>query len=112
MRITIDATSALLRSAGVKGYTYHWLRHLRRQAAADEVGDEIHAFPFLNDWASLDHERSALSPRSTMSRLALLHSVNILGRPILDGVLRGTDIFHAGNLVRRRPGRARLTATV
>ena len=44
MRITIDATSALLRSAGVKGYTYHWLRHLRQQAAA---GEEIRAFPLL-----------------------------------------------------------------
>ena len=36
MRITIDATSTLVRSAGVKNYTYHWITHLRRQTAAGE----------------------------------------------------------------------------
>lgn len=112
MRITIDATSALLRSAGVKGYTYHWLRHLREQAAARQEGDEIRAFPLLGDWGSLDHEHSALSPAATLGRLALLHSVNIFGHPVLDRVLRGTQVFHAGNLVRRTPSRARLTATI
>jgi len=112
MRITIDATSALLRSAGVKGYTYHWLRSLRQEAAREKSGETIHAFPLLGEWESLDHERSAMSPASTMVRLALLHSVNIVGRPVLDRVLRGAQVFHAGNLVRRAPGRARLTATI
>jgi alpha-1,3-rhamnosyl/mannosyltransferase len=112
MRITIDATSALVRSAGVKSYTYHWLRHLRREAAARGEGDEIDAFPLLNDWGSLDHEHSALPLASTVARLALLHSANVLGRAALDGLLRGAQVFHAGNLVRRTPGRARLTATI
>jgi alpha-1,3-rhamnosyl/mannosyltransferase len=31
---------------------------------------------------------------------------------MLDLLLRGTDVFHAGNLVRKAPGRARLTATI
>jgi len=109
MRITIDATSALLRSAGVKGYTYHWLKHLRRQAG---TGDEIRAFPLLRKWDVLDHEHSALSMPATVSRLALLHSVNVFGSGILDRVLGDTQIFHAGNLVRRAPARARLTATI
>ena len=109
MRITIDATSALLRSAGVKGYTYHWLRSLRQQAASQ---DEILAFPLLNNWASLDHERSVLSPASTLGRLALVHAANVIGAPVLDRVLGRTDVFHAGNLVRRAPGRAHLTATI
>ncbi len=113
MRITIDATSALVRSAGVKSYTYYWLRYLRQQAALEKNGgDEIHAFPLLDNWASLDHEHSALSLPSTLGRLALLHSANVVGRPILDFLLRGTQVFHAGNLVRRTPGRARLTATI
>ncbi len=47
VRITIDATSALLRSAGVKTYIYHWVRHLRRQAGKDF---QIRAFPFLDDF--------------------------------------------------------------
>lgn len=109
MRITIDATSSLLRSAGVKGYTYHWLRHLRRQAGAE---DEIRAFPMVGDWNVLDHEHSAWSRAATLGRLALLHSVNVFGRGILDRALNGTQVFHASNLVRRAPGCARLTATV
>jgi alpha-1,3-rhamnosyl/mannosyltransferase len=109
MRITIDATSALLRSAGVKGYTYHWLQHLRRHAGA---GDEIRAFPMVGDWDVLDHQHSAWPRAATLGRLALLHSVNVFGRAILDRALNGTQVFHASNLVRRAPGRARLTATV
>src|ERR1041385_2146139 len=109
MRITIDATSALFPSAGVKGYTYHWLQHLRRQAGPD---DRIFAFPLVSEWNTLDHEHSALSMPATLLRLALLHSVNVFGHRVLDQVLRGTQVFHAGNLVRRAPGQARLTATV
>jgi alpha-1,3-rhamnosyl/mannosyltransferase len=112
MRITIDATSALVRSAGVKGYTYHWLRSLREEAAARHEGDEIHAFPLLDEWVSLDHQSSAVSPALTLGGLGLLHAINLLGRPLLDWVLRGTQVFHASNLVRHAPGRARLTATI
>jgi alpha-1,3-rhamnosyl/mannosyltransferase len=53
-----------------------------------------------------------LSLPSTLGRLALLHSANVLGPSVLDLLLRGTDVFHAGNLVRQTPGRARLTATI
>jgi alpha-1,3-rhamnosyl/mannosyltransferase len=113
MRITIDATSALLRSAGVKGYTYHWLRSLRQQAAHERNdSDEILAFPLLKTWARLDHEHSALALAPTIARLAALHAANVLGPPVLDLLLGRTDIFHAGNLVRQRPGKARLTATI
>jgi glycosyltransferase involved in cell wall biosynthesis len=115
MRMTIDATSALVRSAGVKNYTYYWIAHLRRQAAA---GEEIRAYPFLpDDFASgdpddLDHEASVLPAWATVPRLAALHAVNRFGRRALDFVLRGSDIFHASNQVHHAPGRARLTATV
>src|SRR5579871_4972451 len=106
MRITIDATSALLRSAGVKSYTYHWVRHLRLLAG----GDEIRAFPCLGDFGRLNHEASVLPYWRTTSRIALLHSVNIFGAAVLDAAIAGSDIFHASNQVRRAPGRARLTA--
>jgi glycosyltransferase involved in cell wall biosynthesis len=109
VRITIDATSALVRSAGVKAYTYHWLRHLRQQASP---GEEIRAFPFLGNWTSLDHAHSALPLAPTIVRLALLHSANVLGPSVLDQLIRGTDVFHAGNLVRQTPTRVRLTATI
>ena len=30
MRVVIDATPLLVRSAGVKNYLYHWILHMRR----------------------------------------------------------------------------------
>ena len=109
MRITIDATSTLVRSAGVKSYTFHWMRHLRKAALPEE---DIRAFPFLGDIEHLDHERSARPLLSTLARLAAMHAANRLGSFALDAMLRGTDIFHAGNLIRRAPSKTRLTATV
>lgn len=108
MRIAIDATSALLRSAGIKSYTYHWVRHLRRLAKSDE----IRAFPYLNDFGGLDHEASTLSEWQTLPRLALLYFVNVPGNPALDWILSDSDIFHASNQVRIAPKRVKLTATV
>ena len=112
MRITIDASSALLRSAGVKGYTYHWLRGLREQAGADQEDVEIRAFPLLRTWSRLDHEHSALPLGPTILRLGMLHGANVLGPAVLDLLVGPTDVFHAGNLVRQAPDKARLTATI
>jgi len=108
MRVTIDATSALLRSAGIKSYTYHWVQHLRRLAA----GDRIDAFPYLDDFGRLDHEVSTIGFLPTYARLALLYFVNAPGNPALDWVLRDSDIFHASNQVRIAPRLIKLTATV
>ena len=108
MRITIDATSVLLRSAGVKNYTYHWIRHLRRLAQ----GDEILAFPCLGDLGRLEHDTSVLPLWRTVPRIALLHGVNVLGWRVLETVLARSDIFHASNLVHRAPRSGRLTATL
>jgi glycosyltransferase involved in cell wall biosynthesis len=108
MRVTIDATSALLRSAGIKSYTYHWVRHLREQAG----GDQIRAFPYLHDFGRLDHEASTLAAWQTAPRLALLYFVNIPGNPALDWILSGSDVFHASNQVRQAPRNVKVTATV
>lgn len=109
MRIIIDASSTLVRSAGVKNYVWHWVRHLRRQAAEDV---DISAFPFLGDLGRLDHEASALSRPATVARLALIKSINDIGFPRLDWLVRGGDVFHATNLVRRPPSRTKVTATI
>ncbi|HEY4362603.1 MAG TPA: glycosyltransferase family 1 protein [Bryobacteraceae bacterium] len=109
MRITIDATSLLVRSAGVKNYTYHWLDYLRRHAAP---GEEIRAFPLLGDLKSLDHEASALSLFSTAPRLAMLQAANWMAPAVLDWAVAESDVFHASNMVRRVPRRTRLTATL
>jgi alpha-1,3-rhamnosyl/mannosyltransferase len=109
MRVTIDATSALLRSAGIKAYTYYWVKSLRKLA---RPGEEIHAFPYLKDFGRLEHEASTLSKRATLPRLALLYGVNIGGAAVLDTVLRGSHIFHGSNQVRLAPRKTLLTATV
>src|SRR5581483_7898770 len=108
MRITVDATSALLRSAGVKSYTYYWIRAMRRAAR----NDEIRAFPYLEEFGALDHESSTLGKLPTLGRIALLHFVNIPRNPAIDWVCAGSDVFHASNQVHNTPRRAKLTATM
>jgi glycosyltransferase involved in cell wall biosynthesis len=108
MNITIDATSTLLRSAGVKSYIYHWVRALR----ASSGRDQIRAFPYLGDLTDLDHEGSTLGVKGTMARLALVHALNLFGAPLLDVAISDSDVFHASNLVRCAPRRAKLTATL
>jgi glycosyltransferase involved in cell wall biosynthesis len=106
MTIILDATSTLVRSAGIKNYIWHWMRHLRKQGA------DVRAFPFLDDFGKLDHEASALSRPATIARFALIKSMNETGFPPLDWLIRDADIFHATNLLRRPPRRAKLTATI
>lgn len=107
MRITIDATSLLLRSAGIKSYTHHWLKALRHEGEA-----EIRAFPFLGAVGELHHDRSMAPLWATYPRLATLYAVNYLGAGVLDACIGETDIFHCSNQVRHAPRRARLTATI
>jgi glycosyltransferase involved in cell wall biosynthesis len=108
MRITIDATPVLLRSAGVKNYIYHLVRAL--QAAARD--EEIRIFPFLDNLGALDHERSPLGSAGTWSRIALIQAMKIFGSPLLQASLGETDLFHASNQVVCRPLHGKLTATI
>ena len=108
MRICIDATSLLLRSAGVKNYVYHWMRSLQRDARDLQVT----AFPALGSVGELDHERSVLSLWQTIPRIALLHFSNIRSNPAMDLLMSRVDVFHASNQVRNPPRRTRLTGTL
>jgi alpha-1,3-rhamnosyl/mannosyltransferase len=108
MRIVIDASSLLLRSAGVKTYFYHWLEALWREAGAET----IQAFPFLYQLGVLRHERSVLGPLGTFPRLAAVHLVRLGVQPLFRWVTRGADVFHVSNLVRVRPRGVKVTATV
>lgn len=108
MRVRIDATSVLLRSAGIKSYTYHWIRHLRMQAGSDE----ILPFPYLGELGELRHETSVLTPAQTYPRLALLYFLNVPHNPAIHRVAAGADIFHVSNQIRQTPRGIRLTATV
>ncbi len=105
MKVLIDATSLLLRSAGVKSYTWHLLRELSKSGA-------VSAFPSVPLDRPLNHDASVLSPLATWPRLAAVFGINQLGSPALDAVCRGYDVFHSSNMVRVPPRRARLTATL
>ncbi|MGA2595873.1 MAG: glycosyltransferase family 1 protein [Bryobacteraceae bacterium] len=109
MPVLIDATSLLLRSAGVKSYTYNWLRSLRQIAEPSE----IKAFPFLNGLGRFTHEESVLSPLETYPRLAMLYAVNAPGNPMLEWIAARADVFHVSNQLRRNiPKRPKITATI
>jgi hypothetical protein len=79
MRILIDATSVLLRSAGIKTYTYHWIQHLCQQAR----NEQILTFPRFDRLDALNHERSMLRPAQTYYQLGLLY-LAYSGLPVLN----------------------------
>src|SRR5258708_1533498 len=109
MRILIDATSLLLRSAGVKSYTYNWIRSLRQIAAPGE----IRAFPFLSALGRFTHEHSVRKAAATYPRLALLYLANVPGNPLLSWIASRADVFHVSNQLRRNiPKRTPITATI
>jgi glycosyltransferase involved in cell wall biosynthesis len=107
MRILVDATPLLLRSAGVKTYTYHWIQHLLEQAR----NEQILTFPHIRKLTALNHERSMLPGVRTFSHLAWLFAGN--GVPVLrNWGMPGADVFHASTLIRNPPRTSRLTATI
>lgn len=108
MRIVVDATPLLLRSAGVKTYTYNWLRYMRRFSGEDTVL----AWPYLDVGDEYSHEESIVGRGGTLARLALLHAVNYSGLPLLDWLGPRADVFHASHQLRNPPRRGRLTATL
>jgi glycosyltransferase involved in cell wall biosynthesis len=108
VRIAIDATPLLVRSAGVKNYLYHWITHLRRLAGRDS----IRTFPPLSHLRPLDHNASVAGRLRTSAGLGALALTNYTPLPVLDWLTGGSDVFHASVLVRRPPKRVRLTATI
>ena len=109
MRILIDATPLLLRSAGVKTFVYHWLSHLKTQS----VNDRISAFPFLNHPGKLEHWKSVSGPLATRARLDFLGLVNNRHSPLLDLLLgRRYDLFHVSQQLLKPPGKCAFTATI
>ena len=108
MRIAIDSTPLLLRSAGVKTYVYNWLRHLRRLAG----GETVLSWPYLEPADRYSHEESVVGRAGTLARLALLHAVNYSGLPLLDWLGPRVDVFHASHQLHNPPRSCRLTATL
>jgi glycosyltransferase involved in cell wall biosynthesis len=108
VRVVIDASPLLVRSAGVKNYLYHWILHLRRAAGKDVV----RTFPRMDTVRPLTHQGSLAGWWKTVGGLAALAASNHTPFPALDWLTRDADIFHASVLAHCPPKRARLTATI
>jgi alpha-1,3-rhamnosyl/mannosyltransferase len=109
LRLAVDATPLLFRSAGVKNYIYHWLIHLQR--AGVPAGLNLRIFPWLTVPAGLNHEASVCGAFGTVTRLALWHFLNLGPNRMLDWVGPASDVFHASKLL-NPPRRSTLTATL
>ncbi|MGO9240071.1 MAG: glycosyltransferase family 4 protein [Bryobacteraceae bacterium] len=108
MRICVDCTPFLVRSAGVKSYLYYLVKYLRATAGPHE----ILCFPFLDQPGSLRHDASTRGRLESLARAGFATRLNGPWNPISRWATRGADLFHASNLVRAMPRRIPLTTTV
>jgi glycosyltransferase involved in cell wall biosynthesis len=109
MRILIDATPLLLRSAGVKNYTYYWIQSLWEQAG----NDRISTFPALTRLGPLYHESSIAGRARTYLHLGCVFAANRApALPVLRWSMPAADVFHVSNQIRHPPKRLKLTATI
>jgi glycosyltransferase involved in cell wall biosynthesis len=109
MQILIDATALLLRSAGVKNYTYYWIQNLWQQAR----NERILTLPAFASLGPLDHERSIAGPTLTYLHLGRVFAANALpSLPWLRWTMPKADIFHVSNQIRFPPKGTKLTATI
>lgn len=108
MRILIDTSPLLIRSAGVKNYLYYWFAHLERH----RKNNQISAFPLMDSSSGLHHEGSVLKPIQSIPRIAFVHWVNMRGNPTLRWLNRKVEVFHTTNQIRNPVTRAKLTATL
>jgi glycosyltransferase involved in cell wall biosynthesis len=109
MQILIDATPLLLRSAGVKNYTYYWIQSLWHQAR----NERILTFPALASLSPLNHERSMGSSMQTYLHLGRVFAANAVpALPLLRWTMPKADVFHVSNQIRFPPKDVKLTATI
>jgi alpha-1,3-rhamnosyl/mannosyltransferase len=107
VKLVIDATPLLVRSAGVKNYLYYWIQHLRRIGGA-----EIRTLPQFAELPALTHEHSIAGFWRTTGGLAALALANYTAVPVVQWATRDAAVFHATHLLRNPSRGGRLTATV
>jgi len=107
MRISVDASPLLLRSAGVKNYLYHWIHALQRTSSEHSVAP----YPFIGSVGALTHESSVMSLLHTAPRIAWLLASNRFSFPrrLAAG---NAQVFHVTNQVHEGVKGMALTATV
>lgn len=107
MRISVDASPLLLRSAGVKNYLYHWIAALQARSGAHEVMP----YPFIHNIGELTHEQSVMSLFSTAPRIACLFASNRFAT-VRRLAARSANVFHVTNQVHNGVAGTALTATL
>ncbi len=107
MKILVDATSLLLRSAGIKNYTYHWLQALQARAPG-----RFDAYPFIHELGKLNHDGSNLPMYATLPRIMALQIFNRVLTKGLDRVTAPYSLFHVSNQVKRPPMKTPVSATI
>ena len=108
MKIAIDATALLLRSAGVKSVLYHWIHALQALAGAESIV----AYPPMPEVGGLNHEGSVVGRWPTLRGIVMAVANQRLGVPFPQWCTRGADVFHSSNQVRTPPRGMKLTATI
>ena len=109
MRILVDATPLLLRSAGVKNYTYYWIQSLWDQAR----NDRVLTLPHLDRLGALNHEGSVAGAARTYMHLGTVFASNrVPALPLLRWSMPKADVFHVSNQIRFPPKGPKLTATI
>lgn len=108
MKIAIDCTPLLLRSAGVKTALYHWIRALRQEAGEDE----ILLYPPLRALNQLVHDSSVGTRWETWAGIFLAVANQRARIPFPEWFARGADVFHCTNQVRTPPRTIPVTATI
>jgi alpha-1,3-rhamnosyl/mannosyltransferase len=103
LKICIDCSPLLVRSAGVKTYLHYWLKALRSCA-----GESIATFLEPRD-RPLNHPAGA---SRHFFHLAALWALNRAGNAVVSKFVPAASVFHASNLLRVSPGGPRLSATV
>ncbi len=108
MRLTLDLTPALLRSAGVKNHLFYWTRAL----FAARGPHDVQLFPYLDRLPALDHDRGLESGIPDW-RLFLIAALNF---PATHAVARRLvprfDLFHGSPQTRLPPRTRRLTSHI
>lgn len=106
VRIAIDCTPLLLRSAGVKTALYHWVRALQEAAP-----DEIVLYPPMRP-GPLRHEESVSGRWTTWAGMLMAVANQRARIPFPEWLVRNADVFHCTNQVRTPPQRMPVTATI
>ncbi len=104
MRLTLDITPTLLRSAGVRNHLHYWARALQANAR----GNSLEFYPFLKTIPPLHHDRGTESGIPNW-RLFLVLAMN---HRMAAGLVPKAEVFHGSPQLRRPPRTRRLTAHI